>query len=432
MKRIEFLKSNVWIRFTINISLVIILFIMGVFIGTVIQNDKLIKHEILSRARSHFNQIVLTRRWNASFGGVLVEKTQGVTSNPYLENPDVRTCDGKIYTKKNPALMTREISELAQKDGLFTFNITSNKPLNPNNIADNFEKDALMRFEKGEKEVFTTADINGNSFYRYMAPLNVEKSCMQCHEKQGYKVGDIRGGISVTFNINDVKKTMDQQRIILIFLGILTATILILIIYFMLTRLLVKLSDAYKKIEDQATHDELTGLFNRRKILEIFNEEFGRSQRYNTPLTCVMIDIDYFKPINDAYGHLAGDEVLRHLSDWMKINCRKSDFVGRFGGEEFLIIIPDEKESSANVAEKIRAFIENRKVEFEPGKTVSMTISIGVASMRGKTESIDNTDTLLKMADDALYRAKRGGRNRVVIADVKSLQDREIQSESLQ
>ncbi len=418
MKKIEILNSNIWIRFIINLSLVIILFIMGVFIGTVIQNDKLIKQEILSRAQSHFNQIVLTRSWNASFGGVLVEKTKGMASNPYLENPDVRTCDGKIYTIKNPAIMTREISELAQKDGLFTFNITSTKPLNPKNIADTFEKGALMRFEKGEKEVYATSDINGNSFFRYMAPLNVEKSCMQCHEKQGYKIGDIRGGISVTFNINDVKNTMDKQRIILILLGISTASILVLIIYFMLTRLMVKLSDAYKRIEDQATHDELTGLFNRRRILEIFTEEFSRSQRYNTPLSCVMIDIDYFKPINDAFGHLAGDEVLRHLSDWMKINCRKSDFIGRFGGEEFLIIIPDEKESSANVAEKIRAFIENRKVEFEPGKTVSMTVSIGVASMRGKNKDIENSDMLLKQADDALYSAKRSGRNKVVtVAD---------------
>ena len=417
MKKIELLNSSIWIRFTINLSLVIIIFIMGAFIGTVIQSDNLIKHEILSRAQSHFNQIVMTRSWNSSFGGVLVEKTKGMVSNPYLENPDVRTCDGKTYTIKNPAIMTREISELAQKDGLFTFNITSNTPLNPNNIADNFEKDALKRFEKGEKEVYATSDINGNSFFRYMAPLNVEKNCMQCHEKQGYKIGDIRGGISVTFNINEVKKTMNNQMIVIIFLGVITASILVLIIYFMLTRLMVKLSNAYKKIEDQAMHDELTGLYNRRRILELFNEEFDRSRRYNTPLSCVMIDIDYFKPINDAFGHLAGDEVLRHLSEWMKINCRKSDIVGRYGGEEFLIIIPDEKKSSVNVAEKIRAFIENRKVEFEPGKTVSMTVSIGVSSMRGKTDYIDNTDTLLKQADDALYRAKRSGRNRVVSAD---------------
>jgi diguanylate cyclase (GGDEF)-like protein len=390
---------------------------MGVFIGIVVQNNNLIKQEILSRAQSHFKQIVLTRRWNASYGGVLVEKTQGVVSNPYLENPDVRSCDGKIYTKKNPALMTREISEIAQKEGLFNFNITSLKPLNPNNIADNFEKDALIRFKNGEKEIFTTTDINGSSFFRYMAPLKVEKTCLQCHEKQGYKVGDIRGGISVTFNIKDIKNTMDIQRIIFILLGIITATLLIVIIYFMIMRLMNKLAEAYKKIEDQAIHDELTGLYNRRRILEIFNEEFDRSQRYNTPLTCVMIDIDYFKPINDAFGHLAGDEVLRHLSAWMKINCRKSDIVGRYGGEEFLIIIPDEKNSSANVAEKIRAFIENRKVEFDQGKTVSMTVSIGVASMRGKTASIENSDMLLKLADEALYRAKREGRNRVIAVD---------------
>jgi len=130
-----------------------------------------------------------------------------------------------------------------------------------------------------------------------------------------------------------------------------------------------------------------------------------------------MVDIDFFKPINDAYGHLAGDEVLRHLSGWMKENCRRTDIAGRYGGEEFLIIIPDEKNASINVAEKIRAFIENRNVEFENGKTVRMTVSVGVSFLCGKNDKIESSDKLLKLADEALYRAKREGRNRVVAAD---------------
>ena len=124
-------SSRLWRSFLLNISLVVLLFILGIFLGGFISNQQLIEKEQLSRARAHFYSIVLTRLWNAQHGGVYVEKREGVESNPYLENPDIATVDGRVFTKKNPALMTREISALAEGSDELQFHITS---LNLKNI----------------------------------------------------------------------------------------------------------------------------------------------------------------------------------------------------------------------------------------------------------------------------------------------------------
>ncbi len=171
-------SRELWKPFIINISLVAIVFIIGIFTGLVVRNKLLIESEILSRARAHFKNIVLTRRWNANYGGVFVEKKEGVVSNPYLENPDLEAADGTIYTMKNPALMTREISEYAREEGFFYYHITSLKPLNPDNSPDGFEKKALKSYSGPREQVFPKEDQNRSAYYRDMAPLITEKSSL--------------------------------------------------------------------------------------------------------------------------------------------------------------------------------------------------------------------------------------------------------------
>lgn len=107
--------KKVWKSFTLNISLIIVLFILGIYVGLLIRNEHLIREELRTRARAHFDTILLFRGWNSNYGGVFIEKTVGVVSNPYLQNPDIHTIDGKIYTKKNPFLMVREASKAAEK-----------------------------------------------------------------------------------------------------------------------------------------------------------------------------------------------------------------------------------------------------------------------------------------------------------------------------
>jgi len=160
-----------------------------------------------------------------------------------------------------------------------------------------------------------------------------------------------------------------------------------------------------------ANIDSVTGLATRRILLEDFNREWGRASRYRTPLSCVMIDIDYFKRVNDTYGHQAGDEVLRQLGRLLAEGVRTSDFVGRFGGEEFFIVLPETTEQqAAQWAERMRTRIANLVVTTND-VTLRVTASFGVAQQLADTAS---SDALADMADQALAVAKRSGRDRVV------------------
>lgn len=154
----------------------------------------------LEGARNMFHMVVLTRSWNASHGGVYVPVTPETQPNPYLEDPqrDVTTTTGLALTKINPAYMTRLIGNLANAQSGAVFRLTSLRPIRPANAPDAWERSALEGFERGQKEAMSVQGNADDKQLRYMAPLPVLQSCMACHAKQGYKVGDVRGGISVS------------------------------------------------------------------------------------------------------------------------------------------------------------------------------------------------------------------------------------------
>jgi hypothetical protein len=160
------------------------------------------RHEQLGLAtgRAIFQQVVVTRRWNAGHGGVYVPVTPQTQPNPYLEDParDVVTTGGTALTKINPAYMTRLISEYMEREQGTRLHITSLKPIRPDNRPDAWEREALESFERGGRERFAVLGDGEQSQLRYMAPLRTEEACLKCHAKQGYAVGDIRGGISVS------------------------------------------------------------------------------------------------------------------------------------------------------------------------------------------------------------------------------------------
>lgn len=151
--------------------------------------------------RSYFRAIVATRQWNAEHGGVYVVVNDRVQPNMLLNDPlrDLVTASGLRLTKINPAMMTRQISDLLNQGDDLRIRITSLKPIRPENSADIWEIEALTGFEKGNLEHFGLEATGESSVYRYMAPLFVVAECLDCHAKQGYRVGDVRGGISVTF-----------------------------------------------------------------------------------------------------------------------------------------------------------------------------------------------------------------------------------------
>ncbi len=154
----------------------------------------------LEGARNMFRMVMLTRNWNASHGGVYVPVTPRTPPNLYLEHPrrDVTTTDGVALTMINPAYMTRLIGSMSAEDGGVSFHLTSLRPIQPANGADPWETRSLEAFERGVRETTAIEAGPDGPLLRYMAPLQVQESCMGCHAKQGYKVGDIRGGLSVS------------------------------------------------------------------------------------------------------------------------------------------------------------------------------------------------------------------------------------------
>lgn len=174
------------------------------------------------------------------------------------------------------------------------------------------------------------------------------------------------------------------------------------------------------EIERLAITDYLTGLFNRRFFYDKMSEEFNKSKRYRHNLSCIMIDVDHFKIINDTYGHDTGDRVLKQIAATIRANCRSTDIVARYGGEEIVALLPEtDSQGSYSVAEKIRNAVKNEAYRNEAGEDFSLTISIGMVTV--DTDAImklENPENLVKYADHALYKAKSAGRDQVMVYDM--------------
>lgn len=170
-----------------------------------------------------------------------------------------------------------------------------------------------------------------------------------------------------------------------------------------------------------ATEDGLTGLLRREVVCERLALEIARAKRYRRPLAVAMLDLDHFKAINDEHGHAAGDALLRAVARALKTELRTTDFLGRFGGEEFLLVLPEtDLEGAAQVAEKLRRRIAALAVEAEDGRELAVSLSIGLAALDGRPrDAAASPETLLEAADQALYRAKHSGRNRIEPAAVE-------------
>lgn len=176
-----------------------------------------------------------------------------------------------------------------------------------------------------------------------------------------------------------------------------------------------QLAAANAELSRMAITDGLTGLFNRRHIEDRLHEMFEHSLRLNEPLGCVLLDLDHFKTVNDTFGHQAGDEVLRQFAQVLRRSAREVDKIGRYGGEEFMVLLPGASlEAAVTFAERARQEVEAFDVVFDGGR-VRRTLSAGVAAW--PHSRICDRHTLVKVADDALYVAKRLGRNRVVRFD---------------
>ncbi|MEM7313531.1 MAG: GGDEF domain-containing protein [Planctomycetota bacterium] len=170
----------------------------------------------------------------------------------------------------------------------------------------------------------------------------------------------------------------------------------------------------HETVYRMTTTDGLTAAYNKQYLLECMEREMIRSSRHDRPLSLLMMDIDFFKKVNDTYGHLAGDQVLQEFSRRIKSVLQRDDVLARYGGEEFAVVLSDaDTESACRVAERIRQSIESRPFETS-SQTIAITTSIGVATIIDG--EINSTEDFIGIADERLYKAKESGRNRVCSA----------------
>ena len=247
-------------------------------------------------------------------------------------------------------------------------------------------KDALIENRKNSKPFCTEIKVDSEPFMMTFWPINNFKD-----KNVGY-----------IFTLSDGKDIRNLD-ITFYYISFLMFALFVLIIFFTLYY-----RSSQKKIQKLATFDSLTNVYIRRAIMAIIESEYERSKRYQTSFSVVMIDIDHFKNVNDTYGHSVGDSVLVRIAEIIRTSIRKTDALGRYGGEEFIVSLPGTEESHASiVAEKLRKKVS----EYDFPKVGRVTMSLGVAGM---SQQLQSTGDLIKEADKKLYIAKHEGRNRVV------------------
>jgi diguanylate cyclase (GGDEF)-like protein len=427
-------NKNFLIYFIVTTIFFFTLFILK-YINDSKNDYQIISEKILfQQASTLFNNIVTMRKWSSDHGAVYVKAHEGIEPNPYLLNNHDYTKNNELLIKINPAWMTRQISELSNQREKFYFKITSLNPINPKNLPDEFEKFALEELKKDKNKEFYTRIQNDK--YNLMGSLKVESSCLECHKTQGYKIGDVIGGLRTSVPIDNYLENLEiveSKSNVLYLITIFTSILFILIITFTINsiyerelniltlnktlerkvnRRTKELRDANKKLLEISNIDYLTNIPNRRYFFEAGSKSFYLAKREEKNLSIICIDIDYFKKINDTYGHNIGDEILKLLANTMAKIVRKSDILARTGGEEFTILLNNMNGRNAFVfAEKLRNNIENLTYTNNDIK-IKLTISLGISQMKKDDE---NLDSIIIRADKALYLAKEENRNKSVI-----------------
>lgn len=311
---------------------------MGILFYILIQRqERLILNQMRNEARSLFRQVLLTRRWIADHGGIFVERLPWVKPNPYLseigKEAEVIDRKGRKLVRENPALVTKELSRYARERDLFWFNITSLKPLNPENSPDEFEREALKLFESGKASEYSVVQrVDKLRYFKFIAPLFVETPCLDCHLRQGYRIGDVRGAISITIPVEDLFLEMKKNRISMITVAIVVTFMLFFTIYItMRWFILSPLSRLNRSIRDFAAGNDSTGelILSGDEIEEISRTFTDMAQSLSEYHSCLEDRVKAaVKDLEETNRKLT--EVNKEL---IEMNNKKSDFVAKVSHE---------------------------------------------------------------------------------------------------
>jgi signal transduction histidine kinase len=250
------------IKFIVAISAIILLSYGFLLFQTSNLQNELVMEQARQQARILYKQILLTRQWVSDHQGLFLVKTAGVAENPYLKGSSIKADDGTIFVKRNPAMVTRELSEYAAKTGFCWFKITSLNPVNPENMPDDFERNALEYFKKGFSEFEAITETPEGRVHRYVAPLLVQESCLNCHAEHGYTVGDIRGGLSISVPLAWADRAIQKNTSTIIKYSVFSVFAVALALIYLFNKLvgqrIKRLSEGMKNYpqQDYLVHDD--------------------------------------------------------------------------------------------------------------------------------------------------------------------------------
>jgi len=397
---------NLW-RYVAFLALIWTAAIAASETWNIFQMDK----EILEIARTSaivsFEKDLLYRQWVARQGGVYVPVSEKTPPNPYLKVPrrDL-TADGLALTLVNPAYMTRQVNEMAAGSNLYQAHLTSLRPIRPQNAPDPWEREALEGFERGILERSSVETLSGREYFRFMRPFFVESACLKCHAAQGYKEGDIRGGISVSILMAPLR-TIGRTRLIELSLahGLLWVMGLAGIAAGErhLRQQMVKRERVEKELLSLSMTDPLTGLHNRRGFLTLAEQQLHLAERTKRRMQLFFADLDGLKRINDTYGHEEGDRAIAEAAAALRETFRSSDIIARIGGDEFAILAID---TEGPLPEFLLERLQRRLDRPDQGESRKYALSFSVGCADYDPERPLSLNELMARADRLMYAQK--------------------------
>ena len=359
-------------------------------------------------AEISYKKDLIYRRWVSKQGGVYVPISEMTPVNPHLKVPnrDIMTSNGLLLTLVNPAYMTRQVNELAREMNDFQGHITSLNPLRPENLPDPWEAKALKTFEEGVKESVAIEMRSGKEYFRLMHPFVTEKSCLKCHAVQGYKEGDIRGGISMSIPMEPLR-AIERSRIAELTIAHSFLWIIGLVGIGAGTRRLRKQTLLREKLEEEllslSITDPLTGLHNRRGFLFLVEQQLKLAERNKSGMVLFFADLDGLKWINDTLGHEEGDKALIEATTVLKETFRASDIIARLGGDEYSVLTADiTEENSEAFTARLQSLIDTRNKK----ENRRYRLSIRVGCSYYDPENPCSLDELMASADKLMYEQK--------------------------
>ncbi|MBL6945387.1 MAG: diguanylate cyclase [Rhodospirillales bacterium] len=412
-------RSNLSLHLTFFrwVAVVIWTFVVGgsMLLNSATEDESLIEVAKAS-ARSSIDKDIIYRSWNSHYGGVFVKSKQLPDGNLYssegLYDDDVSTDDGASLTLLTPSIMTRQVQDLGTSFGVESGHLASLIPMNAENAPDFWEEEALRQFDWGlADEVSEVRFVDGDEYLRMMRPLTLAQDCLPCHANQGYTLGEVRGGISQRVPMAPLRAAT-QAHGIMIGAGHVVIWILgvggIVFGHRRLAEQVGRRDKAEAQIRHMATHDELTGLPNRKQLLDRLERCLLRSDRSGLRTAVLFLDLDEFKHVNDTYGHEAGDMVLKDVATRLSDCIRATDVAARVGGDEFVVVL-SELPGADSVARVANEVLELICVPINlPQDDVTIGASVGIAFYPDNAAAAER---LIAVADEAMYEVKRLGKN---------------------